>query len=97
MPTCARRRLTHLPRRPSSPRRVIDSCISQVSRGHVEDQLEYFTSSYSGSPNNECVECAFAGDGLRVRDSKRPDGGTLRVGPEAWAAFTAAVVDQGTI
>ncbi|MFC9487941.1 DUF397 domain-containing protein [Streptomyces hydrogenans] len=62
----------------------------------MEDQLEYFTSSYSGSPNNECVECAFAGDGLRVRDSKRPDGGTLSLGHDAWAAFTAAV-DHGTI
>ncbi|WP_043224522.1 DUF397 domain-containing protein [Streptomyces sp. NRRL F-5193] len=63
----------------------------------MEDQLDYFTSSYSGSPNNECVECAFTGDGLRVRDSKRPAGGTLRVGHDAWAAFTAAVVDQDTI
>ncbi|MFG2835979.1 DUF397 domain-containing protein [Streptomyces zaomyceticus] len=62
----------------------------------MEDQLEYFTSSYSGSPNNECVECAFASNGLRVRDSKRPDDGTISVGPEAWEAFTAAV-DQGAI
>ncbi|MFD4374821.1 DUF397 domain-containing protein [Streptomyces sp. NPDC058486] len=62
----------------------------------MEDQLEYFTSSYSGSPNNECVACAFAPEGLRVRDSKQPGSGTIRVGHDAWAAFTAAV-DQGVI
>ncbi|NML51014.1 DUF397 domain-containing protein [Streptomyces sp. R302] len=55
----------------------------------MEDQLAYFTSSYSGSPNNECVACAFAPEGLRVRDSKRPDDGTISVGPEAWQPLLA--------
>ncbi len=34
-------------------------------------------SSYSGG-NNGCVEFAIDGDDILVRDSKNPDGGTLR-------------------
>ncbi|MFE4332898.1 DUF397 domain-containing protein [Streptomyces sp. NPDC056831] len=55
-------------------------------------QPRWFTSSYSGSPNNECVECAIdIPREVRVRDSKAPDGPQFTFGPSAWAAFTQAV------
>lgn len=44
-------------------------------------------SSYSGNPNNECVEVRHTLDALR--DSKNPDGPVLQV--PTWAGFIAAV------
>jgi hypothetical protein len=41
--------------------------------------------------NGQCVELADLGEGLAVRDSKNPTGGTVAVGPNARAAFLAAV------
>ncbi|MEV0089996.1 DUF397 domain-containing protein [Streptomyces sp. NPDC050738] len=51
----------------------------------------WFKSSYSGANSTECVEAAFRvdGSGVRVRDSKRPDGPQLRISAEAWAGFLA--------
>jgi hypothetical protein len=44
----------------------------------------------SGGSSN-CVELADLGEGLAVRDSKNPAAGTVAVGPNARAAFLAAV------
>jgi hypothetical protein len=52
---------------------------------------EWFKSSYSGSPNNECVECANTPRSVLVRDSKEPDGPHFSSSHEAWADFTEAV------
>ncbi|HCA84593.1 MAG TPA: DUF397 domain-containing protein [Streptomyces sp.] len=55
-------------------------------------------SSYSGAQGGECVEVSVGGTALAVavRDSKRPDGPRLTVGPAAWAAFLRfAAVPQG--
>ncbi|MEO7194768.1 MAG: DUF397 domain-containing protein [Pseudonocardiaceae bacterium] len=38
-----------------------------------------------------CVEVAFAGPVVALRDSKNPTGGVLAVPPPAWAAFTTAL------
>lgn len=54
-------------------------------------QLAWFKSSYSGSPNNECVECAVTASDLRVRDSKQPDDGEVHFRHDAWTVFTAAL------
>ncbi|WP_129840419.1 DUF397 domain-containing protein [Streptomyces sp. RFCAC02] len=48
-------------------------------------------SSYSGTPSNECVECALSLPSVLVRDSKRPDGARFSVSKDAWSGFTRAV------
>ncbi|SED59023.1 protein of unknown function [Streptomyces sp. 2131.1] len=51
----------------------------------------WFTSSYSGGNETECVEAAFIGDGTAVRDSKQPLQGQFRVSAETWAYFVRSV------
>jgi hypothetical protein len=46
-------------------------------------------SSFSG--DNGCVEVRQDGDVVTVRDSKDPDGSTLRFNPCEWRAFLAGV------
>ncbi|MFJ6212507.1 DUF397 domain-containing protein [Streptomyces sp. NPDC092296] len=46
-------------------------------------------SSYSGA-NGQCVEVAAVPCSVAVRDSKDPQGPSLRFSTEAWAAFVAA-------
>ncbi|WP_062430850.1 DUF397 domain-containing protein [Herbidospora daliensis] len=42
--------------------------------------------------NNDCVEVSLAGDRVKVRDSKRGDGGAvLDFTPEEWRAFVDGV------
>ncbi|MGH3811103.1 MAG: DUF397 domain-containing protein [Pseudonocardiaceae bacterium] len=47
------------------------------------------SSRSSDQPN--CVEVAFAGPVVAIRDSKKPAGGVLAVPPHAWTAFTTAL------
>lgn len=42
--------------------------------------------SGSGSGNN-CIEVAFVGPAVAVRDSKDPDGAALTFTPHAWSSF----------
>lgn len=56
-----------------------------------QPQPQWFKSSYSGSPNNECVECVSQPHTFVVRDSKNPDGPRLSFTHEAWGEFTRAV------
>jgi hypothetical protein len=50
----------------------------------------WFTSSYSGSGNETCVEVRIIrGHTVGVRDSTDPEGGAFLVTPHAWAAFLA--------
>ena len=45
-------------------------------------------SSYTGSgTGNACVEVAFLGSAVAVRDSKDPDGPALVVSPRSWTNF----------
>ncbi|HVK22477.1 MAG TPA: DUF397 domain-containing protein [Actinokineospora sp.] len=44
---------------------------------------EWRKSSFSGGDQPSCVEVAFKGD-VRIRDSKNPAGGTLRLSVESW-------------
>jgi hypothetical protein len=41
--------------------------------------------------NGACVEVAEVPGGVAVRDSKDPDGPTLRFGEQSWRAFVGAV------
>jgi hypothetical protein len=58
----------------------------------VNAQNTWRRSSYSTSEgqSGNCVEVAFSGAGVAVRDSKRPAGGALVVSPVAWDQFIAA-------
>jgi hypothetical protein len=47
-------------------------------------------SSRSGS-NGNCVEVAFTGDMIAVRDSKNPAGAALIFTPAEWEAFVGGV------
>ncbi|MEV7416001.1 DUF397 domain-containing protein [Streptomyces sp. NPDC089919] len=52
-------------------------------------EFEFVKSSYSGGDMNECVEVARNVPGVvAVRDSKRPAGPIVTMGPRAWRAFS---------
>ncbi|QDY78147.1 DUF397 domain-containing protein [Streptomyces qinzhouensis] len=53
---------------------------------------QWFKSSYSASPQNECVECATnVPQMVLVRDSKVSGGPVVSLAHGSWAAFTNAV------
>ncbi|CAL9538868.1 DUF397 domain-containing protein [Streptomyces sp. enrichment culture] len=47
----------------------------------------WFKSSYSGGNATECVECAHAGNGTRIRDSKHVNGPVVHVAAGPWLTF----------
>ncbi|ATL27670.1 DUF397 domain-containing protein [Streptomyces formicae] len=47
-------------------------------------------SSASGAQDNDCVEIAWTGKTVLVRDSARTRGAVLAVGPDAWGAFLSS-------
>ncbi|MEV7869193.1 DUF397 domain-containing protein [Streptomyces sp. NPDC088124] len=51
----------------------------------------WFKSSYSGAPNNECVECARSEQSILIRDSKDPGRGLATFSVSAWRKFTTAL------
>ncbi|MFF0585308.1 DUF397 domain-containing protein [Streptomyces sp. NPDC003781] len=48
---------------------------------------DWFKSSYSGGNTTECVECASAGSGTLIRDSKQADGPVVHVSTGSWISF----------
>ena len=50
-------------------------------------RARWLKSTRSGSACDNCVEVAFIGDAIAVRDSKNPDGPTLIFTPAEWDAF----------
>ncbi|QES27070.1 hypothetical protein DEJ47_11885 [Streptomyces venezuelae] len=48
-------------------------------------------SSASGAHDDDCVEIAWTGSTVLIRDSTRPRGAVVAVGPDTWAAFLSAV------
>ncbi|MEC4017688.1 DUF397 domain-containing protein [Streptomyces sp. H27-D2] len=53
--------------------------------------LEFRKSSFS-TGDRECVEVALnSPHGVAIRDSKTPDGPTIRIAPHAWGDFGSAV------
>lgn len=55
------------------------------------DSAQWRKSSLSGSCDN-CVEVAFVGDAIAVRDSKDPSGPALVYTQAEWAAFLGGVL-----
>jgi hypothetical protein len=58
--------------------------------------ISWRKSSRSGD-QGACVEIAVIAGTIAVRDSKDPSGPALRFSPAAWAAFSPAVFESGTI
>jgi Domain of unknown function (DUF397) len=56
-----------------------------------EDELRWFTSSFSGGNGNGCVEVAFLPDAVAVRDTKERMLTPHRYSMARWAEFLAAV------
>ncbi|WP_078856376.1 DUF397 domain-containing protein [Streptomyces sp. NBRC 109706] len=63
----------------------------------MADQTEprWFKSSYSGAPNNECVECARASRYILARDSKVPGGPQVAFFSTTWATFIETLRANG--
>jgi hypothetical protein len=59
-------------------------------RGDDLPTQAFHRSSHCGS-NGHCVEVAACTCGVKVRDSKDPDGPVLEFTPGAWAEFTDAI------
>jgi hypothetical protein len=56
-----------------------------------DDELRWFTSSFSGGNGNNCVEVAFLPGGVAVRDTKNRALAPHRYPATSWAQFLAAV------
>lgn len=51
--------------------------------------LTWIKSSYSNAAGGECVECAWSGRSILVRDSKSPETSRISVSTRAWGHFLA--------
>ncbi len=56
-------------------------------------RAEWFKSSRSGPNTDACVEVAFVGGGIAVRDSKNPTGPALLFTTDEWDAFVGGAKD----
>lgn len=52
---------------------------------------EWRKSSFSGPPDNDCVEVSLRPAVVGLRDSKKPDAGVLVFNRSAWQAFLTRV------
>ncbi|MFE8986349.1 DUF397 domain-containing protein [Streptomyces collinus] len=62
-----------------------------LTEDDADNHLMWFTSSHSNGAGGECVECALAGDGILVRDSKIAGAHVIAASGDAWRSFTQAV------
>lgn len=76
--------------------RWFKSSYSDSSGGNcVEVALDWHKSSHSDGGGGNCVEVAACPHGPRaihIRDSKNPDGPSLTVTGEVWAAFVSSAI-----
>ena len=56
-----------------------------------DDELRWFTSSFSGGNGDSCVEVAFLPDAVAVRDTKDRSQSPHRHSAPCWTEFLAAV------
>jgi hypothetical protein len=56
-----------------------------------DDELRWFTSSFSGGNGDACVEVAFLPDAVAVRDTKDRALPSHRYSASGWTEFLAAV------
>ncbi|MFF8322171.1 DUF397 domain-containing protein [Streptomyces bobili] len=57
-------------------------------------ELAWFKSSHSTNDGPECVEVAFTGEAIRIRDSKNRQSPHLAFAPSEWAAFVSYTADH---
>ncbi|MFC9291409.1 DUF397 domain-containing protein [Streptomyces sp. NPDC057052] len=65
-----------------------------VRIAHAVPEAAWRKSSYSTGGGGECLEVADVSGAVLVRDSKRPTGDRLAVGPEAWTEFVRLAVGR---
>ncbi|QNP66567.1 DUF397 domain-containing protein [Streptomyces genisteinicus] len=63
-----------------------------MSSGTTE--LAWFTSSYSGTQGDDCVEVAVAEQGVLVRDSKDVSRPAFAVGRASWGPFVRFAAER---
>jgi len=56
-------------------------------------RAQWFKSTRSGPNSDNCVEVAFVGEAIAVRDSKNPDAAALIFTPAEWDAFVGGAKD----
>jgi hypothetical protein len=56
-------------------------------------RAQWFKSARSGPNSDNCVEVAFVGEAIAVRDSKNPHGPALIFTPAEWDAFVGGAKD----
>ena len=56
-------------------------------------RAQWFKSTHSGPNSDNCVEVAFVGEAIAVRDSKDPHGPALIFTPAEWDAFVGGAKD----
>jgi hypothetical protein len=56
-------------------------------------RAQWFKSTRSGPNSDNCVEVAFVGEAIAVRDSKNPTGPALIFTPAEWDAFVGGAKD----
>ena len=56
-------------------------------------RAQWFKSVRSGPNCDNCVEVAFVGEAIAVRDSKNPEGPALIFTPAEWDAFVGGAKD----
>jgi hypothetical protein len=56
-------------------------------------RAQWFKSVRSGPNCDNCVEVAFVGEAIAVRDSKSPEGPALIFTPAEWDAFVGGAKD----
>jgi hypothetical protein len=57
------------------------------------NRAQWFKSTRSGPNSDNCVEVAFVGEAIAVRDSKNPYGPALIFTPAEWDAFVGGAKD----
>ncbi len=57
------------------------------------DGATWIKSTHSGPGSDNCVEVAFVGDAIAVRDSENPDGPALIFTQAEWDAFVGGAKD----
>ena len=56
-------------------------------------QARWVKSTHSGPDSDNCVEVAFVGEAIAVRDSRNPEGPALIFTPAEWDAFVGGAKD----
>ena len=57
------------------------------------NDARWIKSTHSGPDSDNCVEVAFVGEAIAVRDSKNPAGPALIFTPAEWDAFVGGAKD----